>query len=59
MRRIFAHAILLCAVLVSFLSACGKDEMERGVPDTVDAATPIDPDQLEMTEEERREMDDV
>ncbi len=59
MRRIFAQVVLLCAVPAIFFSACGQEKMERGIPDTVDAATPVDPDQLEMTEDERRKKDDV
>ena len=59
MRRIFAFAIVPCAVLAIFLSACGQNEMERGIPDTEDSASPIDPEQLEMSEEERRKKDDV
>jgi hypothetical protein len=58
MRGIFAHAALMCALTVLF-SACGQEQMERGIPDSVDAATPVDPEQLEMTEEERRKKDDV
>jgi hypothetical protein len=59
MSRIFAQMVLLCALSAGLFLACGQDEMERGVPDSVDAATPIDPEQLEMTEEERRKKDDV
>jgi hypothetical protein len=58
MRGIFAHAVLMCALTV-LSSACGQEQMERGIPDTVDAATPADADQFEMTEEERRKQDDV
>jgi hypothetical protein len=58
MRGTFAHALLMCALTVLF-PACGQEQMERGIPDSVDAATPVDPDQLEMTEEERRKKDDV
>ena len=54
MRRIISHAMLLCALPVLFLAACGEDKMDRGIPDHVDAATPTDPDQLAMTEKERR-----
>ena len=58
MRRIISHAMLLCTLPVLFFAACGEDKMDRGIPDHVDAATPIDPDQLAMTEEERRKAEE-
>ena len=59
MRRILTEMIVLCAMSAFFSFSCGENQAERGVPDTVDEATPIDPAQLDMTEEERRKQDDV
>ena len=52
------RVMLLCTVPVLLFAACGEDQMDRGIPDHVDAATPIDPDQLAMTEEERRRAEE-
>jgi hypothetical protein len=38
--------------------ACGSDREERGLTPAVEAAVPADPDEMAMTEKERREKED-
>lgn len=56
MKRTIGLMSLLLLVGLSPVLGCGGDREERGLSPAVEEAVPMDPKQMDMSEEERKAM---
>lgn len=54
--RITIRFVLATLLAGAWLAGCGEDRIERGLAPPDEEAVPIDPEELEMSEEERRKQ---
>ncbi len=55
--RMFPHLLLAVSMLATPCVGCGSDREERGLTPSVESASPASPDEMRLTEKERREKE--
>jgi hypothetical protein len=56
MRPLSVELLLAASLLIVPLAGCGSDRTERGLAPAEEESVPVDPADLDMTEEEREEQ---